>query len=189
MSETPLSISCLNDFVFCPVSIYFHMLDEGDRLLTQDAYQLNGSDAHKKSDLAAYSTKKSMLQGIGVYSERYHLIGKIDTFDAETGVLTERKKKIRRIYDGYVFQLYAQYFALTEMGYAVTHLRLYSMDDNKVYPVPLPERDADMFRKFEYLLSQMRAFSFADFRQDNKLKCEKCIYAPLCSYSDPKEGE
>ena len=68
MSETPLSISCLNDFVFCPVSIYFHMLDEGDRLLTQDAYQLNGSDAHKKSDLAAYSTKKSMLQGLIIIS-------------------------------------------------------------------------------------------------------------------------
>lgn len=68
MSETPLSISCLNDFVFCPVSIYFHMPDEGDRLLTQDAYQLNGSDAHKKSDLAVYSTKKSMLQGLIIIS-------------------------------------------------------------------------------------------------------------------------
>lgn len=68
MSEAPLSISCLNDFVFCPVSIYFHMLDEGDRLLTQDACQLNGSDAHKKSDLAAYSTKKSMLQDMIIIS-------------------------------------------------------------------------------------------------------------------------
>lgn len=51
--------------------IYFHMPDEGDRLLTQDAYQLNGSDAHKKSDLAAYSTKKSMLQGLIIISLRY----------------------------------------------------------------------------------------------------------------------
>ena len=27
MSELPLSISNLNDFIFCPVSIYFHGLD------------------------------------------------------------------------------------------------------------------------------------------------------------------
>ena len=27
MSEQPLSISNLNDFIFCPVSIYFHSLD------------------------------------------------------------------------------------------------------------------------------------------------------------------
>lgn len=27
MSEQPIAISCLNDFIFCPVSIYFHALD------------------------------------------------------------------------------------------------------------------------------------------------------------------
>ncbi len=183
MSETPLIISNLNDFIFCPVSIYFHSLDNENGILNKDSYQLNGTDAHKNSDFATYSTKRSMLQEIGVYCEKYNIVGKIDTFDTKTGMLTERKKKITQIYDGYVFQLYAQYFSLTEMGYTVSKLNLYSMDDNKVYNVILPEKDVDMFEKFENLISEINAFSFDDFIQDNVFKCRKCIYEPLCSYS------
>jgi CRISPR-associated exonuclease Cas4 len=68
MSENPIIISNLNDFIFCPVSIYFHTLEEDeDKVLNQDSFQLNGSAAHEKSDSAAYSTKKSMLQGAAVY--------------------------------------------------------------------------------------------------------------------------
>lgn len=184
MSEEPIIISNLNDFMFCPVSIYFHALEDEEKLLTQDSYQLNGTNAHKSSDSAAYSSKKSMLQGVSVYCGKYNIIGKIDTFDSKKGILTERKKKIKVIYDGYVFQIYAQYFALTEMGYAVNELRLYSMDDNKVYKIEKPEDNAEMFRKFEKVIADMNNFTFDSFKQDNKEKCRKCIYEPLCSYSE-----
>lgn len=71
MSETPIPISNLNDFMFCPVSIYFHSIDEDkDSLLIKDEYQLNGTESHKSSDSATYSTKKSMLQNTCVYYER-----------------------------------------------------------------------------------------------------------------------
>ena len=84
MSEEPLIISNLNDFIFCPASIYFHSLEENEEnLLGQDSYQLNGSAAHEKPDKAEYSTKKSVLQGISIYCEKYNLCGKIDTFDSE----------------------------------------------------------------------------------------------------------
>lgn len=56
MSETPLIISNLNDFIFYPVSIYFHSLDNENGILNKDSYQLNGTDAHKNSDFATYST-------------------------------------------------------------------------------------------------------------------------------------
>lgn len=79
MSEQPLAISQLNDFIFCP------------------------------ADSATYSTQKGMLQGISVYCEKYNLVGKIDVFDKKTGILTERKKKIKTVYDGYIYQIYAQY--------------------------------------------------------------------------------
>lgn len=106
MSEQPISISNLNDFIFCPVSIYFHSLDnDTEDLMIKDSHQLNGTASHEKSDKAAYSSKKSMLQGISVYSDEYNLCGKIDTFDSEKGILTERKKKIQTIYDGYIFKL------------------------------------------------------------------------------------
>lgn len=45
MSEHPVSITSLNDYIFCPASIYFHALDEGTEKLTyQSTYQINGSD-------------------------------------------------------------------------------------------------------------------------------------------------
>ena len=59
MSETPIAISNLNDYVFCPVSIYFHSLDyDTDTLTFQDSYQINGTAAHKAVDSSAYSDKK-----------------------------------------------------------------------------------------------------------------------------------
>ncbi len=132
MSEEYLPISNLNDFIFCPVSIYFHSLDyDSDKMLIQSEKQINGTSSHSACDEGRYTDKKSILQGISVISEEYGLIGKIDVFDSESGMLTERKKKINKIYDGYIFQLYAQYFALCEMGYAVKSILLYSIDDNK----------------------------------------------------------
>lgn len=67
MSENPIAISKLNDFIFCPASIYFHGLEENEeKLLYQDSFQINGTNVHKNSDTATYSTRKSVLQGISV---------------------------------------------------------------------------------------------------------------------------
>ena len=187
MSEQPLAISQLNDFIFCPVSIFFHSLETEENIMVQDSFQLNGTNAHKHSDSATYSTEKSVLQGVSVYCEKYNLIGKIDIFDEKTGVLTERKKKIKTIYDGYIYQIYAQYFSLIEMGYKVNKLRLYSMDDNKAYTVLKPEENKIMLEKFEHIITEMNDFSFIDFKQINISKCQRCIYEPLCSFSCLKE--
>lgn len=93
MSEHAISISNLNDFIFCPASIYFHGLDaETEKMTYQSSDQLNGTAAHKTVDSATYTTASSILQGITVYSERYDLVGKIDLFDTASGTLRERKK-------------------------------------------------------------------------------------------------
>ncbi len=184
MSEYPILITNINDFIFCPVSIYFHSLDGStEKLIYQDFFQLNGTAAHEKSDNGEYSDRKDILQAIDVYSSEYNLIGKIDTFDISLGRLTERKKHISVIYDGYVFQLYAQYFALVDMGYAVNEIRLYSMDDNKVYNIELPYENITMLEKFENTLQMINSFDFDNFKQENKIKCERCIYNQLCCYS------
>lgn len=183
MSENPISISNLNDFIFCPVSIYFHALETEENILSQSSAQINGTHSHKCSDNAAYSSKRSMLQGIPIYCQKYNLCGKIDVFDTDAGILTERKKKIKTVYDGYIFQLYAQYFSLTEMGYTVSELRLYSMDTNKVYKIDLPKNNPKMFIKFTKLMDSINTFSFTDFIQTNAEKCNHCIYEPLCFFS------
>lgn len=188
MSENPIAISNINDFIFCPVSIYFHSLDaETENLLYQCEDQINGSASHEASDKGMYSSKRNVLQAIWVYCDKYSLSGKIDLFDVDTGVLTERKRKITTIYDGYVFQLYAQYFALSEMGYTVRKLRLYSILDNKSYDIKLPENDMEMFMKFENTIQRIKNFNMDNYKQDNPLKCKRCIYEPMCVCSEKEE--
>ncbi|MBR3060023.1 MAG: type V CRISPR-associated protein Cas4 [Oscillospiraceae bacterium] len=98
MSENAIPISNLNDFVFCPASIYFHGLDaDTEKLTYQSDDQLNGTAAHRSVDGGNYSTRAAVLQGIGVCSEEYDVTGKIDTFDLRTGILTERKRLIKTV--------------------------------------------------------------------------------------------
>lgn len=176
-----IKITQINDFIFCPASIYFHNL-YGDRETTtyQRKEQINGSHAHKNIDEGTYTTSRNILMGMDVYSEEFGLIGKIDMYDKEKGLLRERKKKIRVIYDGYIFQLYAQLYSLREMGYSVNCIQLYSMDDNKVYKINLPENDTEMNKKFRDTIRAIKEFSLDSFQQDNKDKCRNCIYQPAC---------
>lgn len=177
-------ISNLNDFIFCPASIYFHNLYGNQNTISyQCSDQLNGSKAHEAVDQNKYSTRKNVYTSIEVYSEVYNTVGKIDIYDGNKKLLIERKRQIKRVYDGYIFQLYAQYFGMTEMGYQIKKLQLYSMVDNKKYDVLLPEEWPEMFKAFKKVLRDMRSFSLYDFIQTNKEKCEHCIYEPACDRS------
>lgn len=182
--EEIILISYLNDFIFCPISIYFHKLYGNlQRTLYQQSSQINGTAAHKAIDTKSYSSKSTVLQGIDVYTEKYGILGKIDVFDTKSGILTERKNKIVKIYDGYIFQLYAQYYALEEMGYNVKKLRLHSLQDNKTYTIASPKKDTKMDEKFKKLIKNMHKFSIDNFKQTNAKKCESCIYEPSCDRS------
>lgn len=174
-------ISNLNDFIFCPASIYFHKLyGSQDKLLFQSKSQLDGTKAHEKIDNGQYSSRRNILTAIDVYSEKYGVIGKIDMYDGDKKLLVERKKHVNKVYDGYIFQLYAQYYAMCEMGYEVNKLEIRSMDDNKKYIVKLPEYDIKMKQKFDELISDIRTFELEKFQQTNMEKCKKCIYEEAC---------
>ena len=179
--ESYIPISFLNDFIFCPRSIYFSQLyRRRDQFIYKEKSQIEGSESHKSIDFQTYSTKKDILQGISVYSEKYRLCGKIDIFDKKEGVLIERKKLIKTIYDGYIFQIYAQYFCLSEMGYFIKRLFFYSMDTNKRYSVSLPSDDKSMKDNFEKLIQDINYFNLNMPFRANPNKCEKCIYINLC---------
>lgn len=176
-----IKITQINDFIFCPASIYFHNL-YGDRETTtyQRKEQINGIHAHEKIDDGTYATKKDILMGLDVYCDEFGLIGKIDMYDKGKNLLRERKKKIKVIYDGYVFQLYAQLFSLREMGYTVKSIQLYSMDDNKIYNIDLPEDNSEMLQKFKCIIKAIKEFKLEFFVQSNVDKCKNCIYQPAC---------
>lgn len=179
--DDAIIISNINDFVFCPASIYFHNLyGSRDTFTYQNASQINGSHAHEAVDQGRYSSKKNILTAIEVYSETYNIVGKIDIYDKEKKHLIERKRQIKTIFDGYIFQVYAQYFAMREMGYEIEKIFLYSMADNKKYPVAIPQKGDKMLQKFEDVLAEIRGFSLDSFVQDNAEKCRNCIYEPAC---------
>lgn len=174
-------ITQLNDFIFCPASIYFHMLyGNTERMLYQSDKQIDGTAVHSSIDNNTYSSKKSIYTGIDVYCEKYGIIGKIDMYDEEKKLLMERKKTVKVIYDGYIFQVYAQYFALEEMGYRVNSIIIHSITDNKNYYIPLPKQNEVMFEKFESTIKDMHEFDVEKFIQNNSEKCRTCIYEPAC---------
>ncbi len=182
--EAYLPISFLNDFIFCPRSIYFHQLyGRVNARLYKTSSQIRGTTAHKSIDAKKYTTARAVLQTVEIYSERYRLGGKIDTYDQKKKKLVERKKKIKVVYDGYIYQIYAQYHCLVEMGYEVKSLALYSMDDNKSYPVASPLDDLPRQEAFEQLLRDIRNFDLDAPFVANANKCKYCIYNNLCDTS------
>ena len=154
-----------------------------DNMLFQNESQINGTYVHETIDSNEYSDKKTILQGMSVYSDEYCLVGKIDIFDNQNGILTERKNHISNIYDGFIMQLYAQCIALREMGYIVNKICLYSYSDNKSYHIKLPEEDIIMFEKFRQLINEIHNFKIDAYRPLTSTKCENCIYEPLCDRS------
>lgn len=139
--------------------------------------QTGGTIAHKTIESKTYSTEARYLQSLEVFSEQYGLIGKIDLYDQKTQTLTERKKKIQQIYDGQIFQLYAQKLCLEEMGYRVRKMEIYSMADNKKYPISISEAQKIEFIK---VLEAIKNFDFSEPKTTNLLKCDNCIYRTLC---------
>lgn len=187
MEET-LSMTNINDFLFCPRSLYYGNIFR--RSLGQDGYQQTpqktGLAAHETIDEGTYSTRKGVQTGVMVYCEKYGLLGRIDIYDGRTRTLTERKYSVSAVWEGFKMQLYAQYFALREMGFVVDELRIHSKKDNKNYSIPLPsERDIE---RFEEVLEQMRTFRLDSPFSPSIPKCRKCIYSELCDAYQEDSG-
>ena len=186
--EPYLMITQLNNFIFCPRSIFFAGLYRNS--VSDDVYhqtpQREGLAHHSTIDENTYSSRKNIMTGITVYSEKYNLLGRIDIFDCDSGLLTERKYSVTAVYPGFRYQLYAQYIALTEMGYCVKKMRLHSKKDNKIYPVEIPG-DREM-EEFDKIIAEMKNFSLQSSFSPNVNKCKNCIYNSLCDICVSEES-
>lgn len=176
--EPYIQISKINDFVYCPASLYLHGMYEGFSDKTfHEKPQIVGKINHEAIDKQTYSTAKRFLVGIEVYNQEYNIMGKIDIYDKEMETLIERKTKIKQIFDGYRYQLYAQYFCLTEMGYPIKKLLLRSLQDNKNYEIPMPaEKEKE---EFGNVLRAIWAFDPKSLLSHRCPKCEMSIYGAL----------
>lgn len=176
--EQFIRISNINDFLFCPKSLYMSSIFEAfDTSLYKDQPQIVGMQLHAAIDERRYSTAKHILQGLSVASTEYGLLGKIDTYDAKKMMLVERKTRIKMLHEGYKMQLYAQYVCMKEMGYTVLYMCLHSLQDNKRYAL-LPPRDGEL-RRLREILGQMRMVTVAKLRAHSCKRCESHIYESL----------
>lgn len=148
--EDYIHISKLNDFVFCPYSIYLQEVymdtDEGQY---KAAPQIQGKVAHLSIDKKTASNRSDDVFSLPVYSEEYGLMGKIDVYKRKEKKLIERKYQLKQIYQGQIYQLWAQMLCLTEMGEEVESLAFYETSTNKMIPVEMPtEEDLQRFKDF-----------------------------------------
>lgn len=172
-------LSELNDFIFCPRSIFYHHIyGKFDQKLYHEAVQTRWTHTHESIDQRKYSRSNHILQWVPVISHEFWIQWKIDLYNTRTGILTERKRTIKKVYTGYIWQLYGQYFCLTEMGYIITGIRLYSFTDRTTYLLALP--NAEDRKIFTNMIHAFKNFSLNTPFTANPKKCKRCIYKHLC---------
>ena len=71
-----IHISTLNDFIFCPYSIYLHnVYMESDEMMFHAEPQTRGRISHEAIDHKTYSNRANDIISLPVYSEKYGFLG------------------------------------------------------------------------------------------------------------------
>lgn len=176
-------LSTLNDFIFCPYSIYLHNIYmESDEGVYHATPQTQGRIAHDAIDHKRSSTRKMDLISLSVSSEQLRVIGKIDFYRGSDKHLIERKYQLKQIFQGQLFQLWGEYFCMREMGYNVEKISFYEISTNKMMTQQIPGlKEWDELKNF---VDRFRAFDPSQFIETNPNKCVHCIYCPLCEKTD-----
>lgn len=155
---------------------------EADKDIYQAKPQVRGTLLHQATDNKTSTTKADVILSLQVYSERYHLMGKIDVYRKKEKMLIERKYQLKQIYQGQIYQLWGQMFCLQEMGYEVESLAFYEQSTNKMIPIAMPtEQEIEQFGEF---IHQFNSFNPANEININPNKCRHCIYSNLCDKTD-----
>ena len=178
-----IPISKLNDFDFCPYSIYLqnvYMDTDGDLYRAQP--QTRGHNAHRKVDDKMTSTSNNVIESLPVISQELGLYGKIDVYDSAKKRLIERKFSLKNLFRGKYYQLWAQYFCLIEMGYVVNSIAFYEISTHKTIEIPVPQKEQriELGRIIEAYLN----FDPKSPINVNHNKCTHCIYCNLCDKTD-----
>ena len=156
---------------------------ESDDSVFKATPQIRGTAAHKSIDTKTYSNRCDDLLALPVYSEEYGLMGKIDIYKKREKTLIERKYSLGQIFQGQIYQLWAQMLCMIEMGYEVNSLFFYDTSRNKTIPVKMPSNtDLDNFKLF---LDKFRSFDplYSSF-SININKCRHCVYCNLCDKTE-----
>lgn len=153
-----------------------------DEILYHAKPQTRGKIAHETVDNKTASNRKDDLLSLPVYSGQYKLMGKVDVYRKREKLLIERKYQMKQIFQGQIYQLWAQYFCLLEMGYEVERMAFYETSTNKMIPVALP--NSEETSHFSDFIDRYHRFNPADNIHINPNKCRHCIYCNLCDKTE-----
>ena len=158
--------------------MYLHgIYSSFDTTVYHDKPQTVGSIYHENIENKSYTTSKHILQGLSVYSARLGVKGKIDIYDIKNQYLIERKYRVKDIYKGFKYQLYAQMYCLEEFGLPVARLFIHSLSDNKRYEIEVPT-EAEK-KEFEETIVLMKSFDSFALDSHTCLRCANNIYGLL----------
>lgn len=171
-------ISNLNDFTFCPYSIYLHnVYMDTDEDIYKAEPQTRGKIAHESVDEKT-SSSKNEIQSLPISSDELGVMGKIDVYRQKEKLLIERKYKLKNIYRGQLYQIWAQYYCMIEMGYEIDKIAFYEISTNKMIPLDLPTDNEK--QELQELIYKYRNYNLEDNFTLNENKCLHCIYCNLC---------
>ncbi len=177
--EDYIPISELNDFIFCPYSIYLHnVYMETEEDVYHALPQVRGKNSHNIIDSKKTTTKVDIIESLPVMSTSFGIYGKIDVYDKETQILYERKYELKQIFKGQIYQLWSQYYAMVEMGYEVQRLEFRELSKRRIIDVRLPTEE-DRIELLEFI-EKFKNYKPNDTININMNKCEHCIYCNLC---------
>ena len=178
-----IAISTLNDFIFCPYSIYLHnVYMDTDETMYHATPQTRGKLVHEATDNKTSTNRSDILLSLPVYSERFGLMGKIDQYKVKEKKLIERKYQLKKIFRGQIYQLWAQMFCMREMGFPVESIAFYEISTNKTIPVDMPNSENE--KEFEEFIARFRNYDPEENFTPNPNKCEHCIYCNLCDKTE-----
>ena len=155
---------------------------ESDEGLYHATPQTRGKIAHETIDKKKASNRTDDLQALPIISEKYGLMGKIDIYKGKEQKLIERKYSLKKIFQGQIYQLWAQYLCMTEMGYPIQHLAFYEISTNKMIPIELPTEE--QLKRFEQFLKSYRSYDPTSPLRTNTSKCRHCIYCNICDKAE-----
>ena len=155
---------------------------ETDEGLYHATPQTRGKLAHEPVDSKTSSNRNDDIFALPIYSEQLGLMGKIDVYKRKDKKLVERKYQLKHIFQGQIYQLWAQYYCMTEMGYAVDSIAFYEISTNKTIPVNIPS-EADR-KELESFILSFKSYDPLMQIQVNPNKCQHCIYCSLCDKTE-----
>ena len=140
--------------------------------------QVTGRNAHEQIDQKQLPKQQQIIETLPIISHELGIYGKIDIYKINKQELVERKFNLKKIFQGQIYQLWAQYFCMIEMGYGVSSIAFYEISTKKTIPIDLPtNNDKEQLKSF---IIKYKEFDPRHFLMRNTNKCLHCIYANLC---------